>query len=27
VLQLFDELAKCDKEGILKDVREAAEGK
>ena len=27
VLRLFDELAKCDKDGILKDIREAAEGK
>jgi tetratricopeptide (TPR) repeat protein len=27
VLRLFDELAKCDNEGILKDVRDAAEGK
>ena len=27
VLRLFDELAKCDKEGILKDVRIAVEGK
>jgi len=27
VLRLFDELAKCDKEGILKDVRQAVEGK
>ncbi len=26
VLRLFDELAKCDAEGILKDVRKAAEG-
>ena len=26
VLRLFDELAKCDTEGILKDVRKAAEG-
>ncbi len=26
-LRLFDELAKCDKEGILKDVRQAVEGK
>jgi tetratricopeptide (TPR) repeat protein len=26
-LRLFDELAKCDEEGILKDVRNAAEGK
>jgi tetratricopeptide (TPR) repeat protein len=27
VLRLFDELAKCDTEGILKDVRQAVEGK
>jgi len=27
VLRLFDELVKCDKEGILGDVRKAAEGK
>ncbi len=27
VLRLFDELVKCDKDGILKDVRKAAEGK
>ena len=27
VLRLFDELAKCDTEGILKDVRKAAGGK
>ena len=27
VLRLFDELVKCDKEGVLKDVREAIEGK
>jgi len=27
VLRLFDELAKCDAEGILKDVRSAAEGR
>jgi hypothetical protein len=27
VLRLFDELAKCDTEGILKEVRDAAEGK
>jgi tetratricopeptide (TPR) repeat protein len=27
VLRLFDELAKCDTEGILKDVRKAVEGK
>jgi len=26
VLRLFDELVKCDEEGILKDVRKAAEG-
>lgn len=26
-LRLFDELAKCDKENILKDVRKAVEGK
>jgi hypothetical protein len=26
VLMLFDELVKCDEEGILKDVRNAAEG-
>ncbi|MBI5954315.1 MAG: tetratricopeptide repeat protein, partial [Chloroflexi bacterium] len=26
VLRLFDELAKCDKDGVLKDVRKAAEG-
>ena len=26
VLRLFDELVKCDGEGILKDVRKAAEG-
>jgi len=26
VLRLFDELAKCDTEGILKEVRKAAEG-
>ncbi len=26
MLRLFDELAKCDEEGILKDVRKAAEG-
>ena len=25
VLRLFDELVKCDDEGILKDVRKAAE--
>ena len=27
VLRLFDELVKCDEEGILKDVRKAVEGK
>jgi hypothetical protein len=27
VLRLFDELAKCDEEGVLKDVREVIEGK
>jgi tetratricopeptide (TPR) repeat protein len=27
VLRLFDELVKCDEEGILKDMRKAAEGK
>ncbi|HNF34260.1 MAG TPA: hypothetical protein PLZ03_05630, partial [Anaerolineales bacterium] len=27
VLRLFDELAKCDQDGVLKDVRNAAEGK
>jgi hypothetical protein len=27
VLRLFDELVKCDKDNILKDVREAVEGK
>jgi hypothetical protein len=27
VLRLFDELAKCDTEGILKGVRDAVEGK
>ena len=27
VLRLFDELVKCDNEGILKDVRNAVEGK
>jgi tetratricopeptide (TPR) repeat protein len=27
MLRLFDELVKCDEEGILKDVRKAAEGK
>jgi tetratricopeptide (TPR) repeat protein len=27
VLRLFDELVKCDSEGILKEVRDAAEGK
>jgi hypothetical protein len=26
VLRLFDELAKCDTEGVLKDVRSAAAG-
>ena len=26
VLRLFDELVKCDEEGILKDVRKAIEG-
>jgi hypothetical protein len=26
VLRLFDELVKCDADGILKDVRKAAEG-
>ena len=26
VLRLFDELVKCDEDGILKDVRKAAEG-
>jgi hypothetical protein len=26
VLRLFDELVKCDEEGILKDVRKAVEG-
>lgn len=26
VLRLFDELVKCDEEGILKDVREVIEG-
>jgi hypothetical protein len=26
VLRLFDELVKCDEEGVLKDVREAVEG-
>jgi len=26
-LRLFDELAKCDEEGLLKGVREAVEGK
>lgn len=26
VLRLFDELAKCDKDGILKEVRKAVEG-
>jgi len=27
VLRLFDELAKCDEDGMLKDVRKAVEGK
>ena len=27
VLRLFDELVKCDAEGVLKDVREVIEGK
>jgi len=27
VLRLFDELVKCDEKGVLKDVREAVEGK
>jgi len=27
VLRLFDELAKCDSKGILKNVRDAVEGK
>ena len=27
VLRLFDELVKCDEDGILKDVRKAVEGK
>jgi hypothetical protein len=27
VLRLFDELVKCDKDGVLKDVREVIEGK
>ncbi len=27
VLRLFDELVKCDKEGVLKDVRKALEEK
>ena len=27
VLRVFDELVKCDTEGILKDVRNAVEGK
>ena len=27
VLRLFDELAKCDKDGILKGVRKYVEGK
>jgi hypothetical protein len=26
VLWLFDELVKCDEEGVLKDVRKAVEG-
>jgi hypothetical protein len=26
VLRLFDELVKCDEEGMLKDVRKAVEG-
>jgi hypothetical protein len=26
VLRLFDELAKCDKDGVLKEVRKAVEG-
>ena len=26
VLRLFDELVKCDEEGVLKDVRKSAEG-
>ncbi len=26
VLRLFDELVKCDEEGVLKDVRKAVEG-
>ena len=26
VLRLFDELVKCDEDGVLKDVREAIEG-
>lgn len=26
VLRLFDELVKCDSEGVLKDVRKAVEG-
>ena len=26
-LRLFDELAKCDEEGLLEDVREAGRGK
>ena len=26
VLRLFDELVKCDEEGLLKDVRKATEG-
>jgi len=27
LLRLFDELVKCDEEGMLKDVRDAVEGK
>jgi len=27
VLRLFDELVKCDEDGVLKDVRKAVEGK
>ena len=26
VLRLFDELVKCDEEGVLKDVKKAVEG-
>jgi hypothetical protein len=26
VIRLFDELVKCDEDGVLKDVRKAAEG-